>query len=273
MRDDRSDRDIQRLRALLGKTAPEDPATTDRAEAVASRARQARRRLGAAGAIAVTSSVALLVIAPHWIPASPTTNDATVTGGVGTSPTNFAADPCPPTPVRVRGQSVQSSLLPADPVSVRLCRAQIDGHTSPWTPPLDALVEHPEDFVAAISQMRASPPLVSCALPQSREEPFALRLNYQDRQSIVLASSAALCPGLDIGGVRVLPSAVLAQFQQALLRQRADLAPPAVVVEPDCRTDVSSTWRSAALADPIGATSVTRSTRSALANMTRPRRS
>jgi len=244
MKEPSTDRDAARLRALLDSAAPDDNATAGRAAAAVRRSKRDRARKGVTGGIVIGAVAAAVVITPHFLETSPTTNKHTdPSNGVDVveEGSAFAADPCPRKPIDVTEPTVVPS-LPADPESIRLCPAMMDvtwdkePATSMFVAPADALVTETEAFVDAVTDAPAYD-AAECAAIDFAWSPFALVLTGQDGEQVVLGAAAPICNAVEIGGRQVSVDWLTANFMDALHVQREAMGDPSDVPLPDCPDD------------------------------------
>jgi hypothetical protein len=235
------ERDVERMRELLARTPPADTGAAGRADAVVKRARRDRRRRGIVGGVAVAAFATAVIVTPHLLKTSPTTNEATdPTNGVGARAGDpLTTDPCPAEPIDISQADVVPA-LPSGAESVRLCRAvwpHVQGAkakvdlVSSWQAPLDALVVNPDSFVEAVAEAPVWDP-AECSAVRPVPDPFAVVVTYAD-ETKVLGAVAPVCSTIDIGGRQVGSDEVVAAFKTSLQSQREVLAAPKLV-EPDC---------------------------------------
>lgn len=249
MKDKPVDRDVDRMREMLARTPPADRGAAGRADAVVDRARRrrSRKRRGVVGALAVGTFAAVVIVTPHLLRTSPTTNDATdPTNGAEVAhptagPDPWLTDPCPVNPIDIsEADSVQD--LPTGAESVRLCRAVMphvlgsngkQDLVSSWDAPPDALVKDPDGFVRAVV---AAPTWDAgeCAAADWVDDPFAIVVTYAD-ETRVIGSRAQVCNGITIGGRRIGSDSVIAAFVDGLEIQGSSLGEP-TPIPPTCGT-------------------------------------
>lgn len=249
MKEPSTDRDAARLRALLDSAAPEDEATAGRADAAVRRSRRNRARKGVAGGIVIGAVAAAVVITPHFLETSPTTNEYTdPSNGVDVveEGSAFAADPCPRRPIDVSDPTVVPR-LPSDPGSIRLCTASMEvpwdkePATSMFVPPADALVTETEEFVDAVDGAPGYD-AAECAAVDYAWSPFALVLTGQDGGQVVLGAAAPICNAVEIGGRQVSVDWLTATFMDALAVQRDAMGEPVDVPLPACPPDAEHAY-------------------------------
>ncbi|MBA2558815.1 MAG: hypothetical protein H0V07_02835, partial [Propionibacteriales bacterium] len=156
MKDYRSNHDVDRVKALLARTpappldrpGPAEPTANDR---------RARMRRGATGA-ALALAAATVVVGPHFVASSPTTNESTdpANGVIAPSGTPPAAldpspGPCPGAAIHDRQPPSSVARLASGAELVRLCRAVGPGHRSRWAAPADALVTNVDGFLRDVN--------------------------------------------------------------------------------------------------------------------------
>lgn len=186
---------------------------------------------GIAGALAVGALALVVIVGPHWLTTSPTTNEHTdPTNGVDPA---LLAGPCPDDPIVVTDPS-RVGALPSGAEAVRLCRAAVprdaagaDPAVSPWPAPKQALVEDVDGFLAAVSTL-ATRPDADCRAPVGGrgDWPYALVITYPEGDTITLAAPSRACSQLEVGGEPAPAGPVVAAFTRALAAQggEADLA-------------------------------------------------
>ena len=242
MKDKPVDRDVDRMRELLARTPPADPGATGRADAVVQRVRRDRRRRGVIGGAAVALFAAAVIVTPHFLETSPTTNDATdPTNGAKVSENTdpWTTDPCPGEPIDVSGRDFVDS-LPEGAESVRLCRAVLPhllgGESkqdvlSSWEAPQGALVGSPDDFLRAVKAAPDWDP-AECAAANWVSDPFALVVTYAEGATVI-GAQAPICTAVTIGGRAIGSDQVVAAFVGALQAQQTS-APESAPAPPDC---------------------------------------
>jgi hypothetical protein len=265
MKDQRpDDREVERIRELLEKAAPRNPQTAGRAAAVAQRAHRSRTTRGVLSGVAVAAVAVTVIVGPHFLKSSPTTNDATdpTNGAEPTSDVDPFANPCPELPIDVTGveDSVQ---LSADVVSVRLCSAVLphlrdqrakQDVVSSWVPPNDALVTDVDVFIDALGSapgFHAS----DCAALFPVLDPFAVQFTAVDGEVMTVGAAEPLCSGISLDrGRTVSGTTLLGLFSKAIEAQRRALDPPESVpalTQRDC-TDLSASRSTNGLGSSLG---------------------
>jgi hypothetical protein len=222
-----SERDVDRVRRALRMAAPPDADAVGRADRVVRRGRQARARQGMASAAAIGLAAAVVIIGPHFIDSSPVTNSTddhitTTTqpwpdpGGAEASPYD---NPCPDAPVPVPDRPTDPVLLQPDVVTVRLCRAQGSGVSSPWQAPQDALVHEVDGFTAEVAQLPKAP-ADPCPAARVAPEPFALQFTDFSGHTETLTSMLTSCGTVTVNFHRVAADRLLSVYRQSLMHQR-----------------------------------------------------
>ncbi len=246
MKDQRPDgRDVDRIREMLERAAPQDSRALGRADAVVRRGRRARTRHGVVGAVAVAVAAAAVIVGPQFVDSSPVTNEATnPTNSATTTPSNPAApvsrdpyaNPCPNTPVVVSSMVGNVALrLESDVAMIRLCRARVEGWlSSPWDPPADALVTGLDSFAAQLAELPAADP-DPCPAARPTPQPFALQIIGSAGATQTLGSALTACGVVTVNSKLVSAEALLDVFKQALTEQRGALEPQVTDTTLECR--------------------------------------
>lgn len=210
------ERDVDRMRAAIDGRDGTDR-LPDRA-AIDSAARSHRRRRGVVGGAAIALVAACVVVTPHLLKTSPTTNDATdPTNGAAIAADPARTDPCPEDPIDV-SKPAEVPELPVGAVSVRLCRAAWSDpdstaiQVSSWPPPAEALIADAPAFAAAVDALPAWEP-DDCANVDYVGEPFAIVVSYAET-SYVLGARAPLCNPIRIKGTDVDAADVVAAYER-----------------------------------------------------------
>jgi hypothetical protein len=198
-----------------------------RANRDAARGQPARPRGRALTAVLV-SLAAVVIVGPHYLRGSPTTNDATdpsngiraanAAGGGSAYP--YVA-PCPPRPTNLEALEPPVGDLATDAVAVRLCRAAVPGRVSPWSAPGDALVTDVDGFVAEVTGL--AEPLERQCVKHSTGAPFVLTISYPVGRTVHLFGFSGPCSTVDVGDHDVAAGALLTTFERRLQRQRSVL--------------------------------------------------
>lgn len=236
MKDKPADKDVDRMRELLARTPPADPALAGRAEAVVQRARRDRRRRGVIGGVAVALFAAAVIVTPHFLKTSPTTNEATdPSNGAEVTQTGLdpsTTNPCPPEPIDISEAGSVAS-LPTGAESVRVCPAvwpHIQGSASKqdllssWVAPPDALVESPDKFIDAVNAAPTWDP-DTCAAADWVNDPFAVVVTYADG-AVVFGAQAPICNAVKIGGREIGSDSVVSSFVEAVKAQDSSSVDP-----------------------------------------------
>lgn len=254
---ERSDhRDVDRMRELLARTPPEGPGVAGRADAVVERARRARtrKRRGAVGAGVVAVIAAAVIVTPHFLETSPTTNEATdPTNGTGTSvqhptsrPDPWTTNPCPVNPIDISAADKVPD-LPTGAETVRLCPAvlpHVQGSASKqdvvstWAAPPEAVVKDPDGFVAAVATAPDWNP-GECAAVDWVTDPYAIVVTYRD-QTRVLGAGAPICTSVSVADRAIGSADVLSAYVAALKAQGSSVA-QVQPADPTCGTDGEQT--------------------------------
>lgn len=214
------ERDLDRMRAVMARSAAasgRDGVPAERSSRDAEVRRQRRRRTTIGGVI-LLAVAAFVVVTPHFLKTSPTTNaDTDPTNGAAIAADPARTHPCPDDPIDLRVART-TTRLPADPVSVRLCRAFLvsDDSTSDWTEPRDALIADAPGFVETVGRLPGYD-AAACATVDPDPVAFAIVVHYADAVR-VLGAAAPRCAPITIGDREVDSGAVLAAY--------ADLAGP-----------------------------------------------
>ncbi len=241
MKDYRSNYDVERLKRILAaggstsRSQDHDEATSlaeggqdgPRWPTVPPQDRSPSVRRRTLGGLMV-AAVVVVAVGPHFLRTSPTTNAATDPANGFNSPgvsqaasANPLINPCPQEPVRLDDQPLPTGELATGAVSVRLCRAMLNGHPSPWAAPVDALVTDVDGFVY---QVDALPDAGGRSCPPARArggEPFTLTVSYPGGRTVQLFGTDSACSGVQTGGHVVSPDRLLDVFHHRLTEQRA----------------------------------------------------
>jgi len=219
------ERDVDRMRELLARTPPADPALAGRADAVVRRARASRRRRGVIGGIAVAVFAAAVIVTPHFLKTSPTTNEATDPSNGATlvdqADDDLLANPCS-TDDPIDGPT---DTIPAAVAFLRLCTTDYPGsEPATWAPPLDALVQTDLFFQRMAAEQAARPD--RCATANPVPDPLQFVFVTLDGKKGV-ASALNTCEDVSVSGTAYPVTAVLSAYFGALDAQREERRPPA----------------------------------------------
>src|SRR5262249_4098872 len=145
------------------------------------RAKQANRRRGAVGALAVAMAAAAVIVTPHFVGDSPVSNIVT-----SPAPSDHLANPytCPlPGEPAPRTSHVASGDIPLGAVLVRLCSTP----GSPrWQAPLDALTTHVDKVALTFDSAPAS--LVDGCFGDHSMPSYTLTFQYGDGRLVRVQS-------------------------------------------------------------------------------------
>lgn len=227
MKDQSKSPDAERIRELLEKAAPRDEEVVGRADAVTRRARRARTRKGVAGGIGVAALAAAVIVTPHFLKTSPTTNEATdPTNGVRSAepgaPASILENTCPRQDGLFDGQTDANKIVDGAS-SIRLCAVQLSGVEVPlWNPPNDALVQVQPFYDLVTAEDEADP--ARCAATTPAPDPLFFQV-AEEGGAVSSAFSPNTCGDIVVGGKAYPVDVVLADYFKALREQRSTLAP------------------------------------------------
>ena len=236
MKDQRADRDAERLRRVLERATPADAdGSVGRTDSVRKRARRQQRRNQLTVTLLVVA-VAVVVLVPqllnrartaHLEPAGPAASgSATSAAQSGSDPLEadpLAVNPCPADPVDV-GAATGQGFSSDGVVSVRLCAAFGAINAWSWRPPADALVTGVEAFAESLA---AAPPADPhrCDAVRPLFDPFALLVAYPAGRTKTVPVTSS-CSDIVVDRNAVASPMVLDSFLGALAEQRRRLEPP-----------------------------------------------
>jgi hypothetical protein len=121
--------------------------------------------------------------------------------------------------VAVPDRPAEPVLLQPDVVTVRLCRAQGSGVSSPWQAPQDALVHEVDGFTAEVAQLPKAP-ADPCPAARVAPEPFALQFTDFSGHTETLTSMLTSCGAVTVNFHRVAADRLLSVYRQSLMHQR-----------------------------------------------------
>lgn len=198
-------RDVDRMRARLTESPDPLSSRSDR-ERVEGQAHRLRRRRHLIGGIALLVVAGTVIVTPHFLETSPTTNEDTdPTNGAAIAADPARTNPCPDEPFDVAREGPVPA-LPPHPVSVRLCHAvsatgDPAGAEPSWSVPRDALVREAPQFVEEVAALPTWDE-DRCATIAPDARPYAIVVTYADATYVIGAGEAACFP-ISIGGREV----------------------------------------------------------------------
>lgn len=200
-------RDVDRMRARMTGSPDGSSSRPDRGH-VDEQAHRLRQRRRVIGGIALLVLAGIVIVAPHFLQTSPTTNEDTdPTNGAAIAADPARTNPCPDEPFDVNREGPVPA-LPPQPVSVRLCHAVWTPATGDpvvaepsWPAPRDALVRDAPRFVAAVDALPTWDK-ERCSTTNPDARPYAIVVTYADA-TYVLGAATAECYPISIGGREV----------------------------------------------------------------------
>lgn len=254
MKDQRADRDTERLRQLLAKATPAAPDPQGRAARVEAQAQVARKRIRTFGAMAAVGAVAAVIISPSFLKtnvyapdgATGSGDDPQVTASslpsaatsTSTDPTHdldpLAVGSCPVPEVQRHFAELGSRpRLSSGAASIRLCAPAHSGVTLNWVAPRDALVIGVDEFVSTLNARDPADP-DRCRAVRPALDPYFFRVSHVwppasqseidvPEQTLFVSS---MCTDIIVDGTPVESDVVLDGFFAALAEQRSQLAAP-----------------------------------------------
>jgi hypothetical protein len=212
------ERDVDRMRAALARAADPVPAGRPAGRAERDRhVRQLRRRRGAVGGAVLLAVVAFVIVTPHFLKTSPTTNaDTDPTNGAAIAADPARTHPCPDDPINL-DVARTTTTLPGEPVSVRLCHAvvalavgEVTAADPTWSQPSDALIADAPRFVQEVNALPTYD-AGACSAVAPTGGAFAIVVRYADVVR-VLGAPAPECAPITIGDREVDSAGVLKAY-------------------------------------------------------------
>jgi hypothetical protein len=246
VKDYRSNYDVERLKQILAAGTPGQADDSKRPEAAATTGSRDRRpgrpsaarpttRRSSRGKNALLVVVAtVIVIGPHFLRSSPTSNDATdpsngvttpgVSGPVVSGPVvDPSIDPCPKSGADPAGQHGPVMDLAIGAEAIRLCPVAASTRRTPFAVPPDALVTGVDAFIEQIDTLPVRP---RDTCPPAGEKPtrFSISVSYPDGHTEQLVGTDSACSGVRTGSGTVSAQWLLDSFRDRLSAQRVSLS-------------------------------------------------